>query len=64
MLTVDYSARFKKDLKLMEKRGLDMRKLFMVMLDLETETPLQPRQRPHQLQGDYKGYMECHVEPD
>jgi mRNA interferase YafQ len=57
MLTVDYSGKFKKDLKLMEKRGLDMRKIFTVMVDLENETPLQPKHGPHQLQGEYKrGY--------
>lgn len=64
MLTVDYSGKFKKDLKIMEKRGLDMRKIFAVMVDLENEVPLQPKHRPHQLQGNYKGYLECHVEPD
>lgn len=64
MLVADYSARFKKELKHMEKRGLDMRKIFAVMVDLQNEIPLQPKHKEHQLKGDYKGFLECHIEPD
>lgn len=64
MLTANYSNRFKKELKLMERRGLDMRKIFVVMVDLQNEVPLQPKHKEHQLQGDYKGFLECHIEPD
>jgi mRNA interferase YafQ len=64
MLTADYSGKFKKDLKLMEKRGLNMRKIFLVMVDLQNEIPLPPQYREHQLGGDYKGFLECHIEPD
>jgi len=64
MLTPDYSSKFKKELKLMEKRGLDMRKIFTVMLDLENEIPLHPKYKEHPLQGKYKDYLECHIEPD
>ena len=64
MLDVSYSSKFKKELKLMEKRGFDMRKIFTVMVDLQNEIPLQPKHREHVLQGCYKGFLECHLEPD
>ena len=41
-----------------------MSNLTAVMLDLENEVPLQPKHKEHQLQGNYKGYLECHIEPD
>jgi len=41
-----------------------MQSLTAIMLDLENEVPLQPKNREHQLQGNYKGYLECHIEPD
>ena len=64
MLSVNYSGRFKKDLKLMEKRGLNMRKIFDIMVDLQNEIPLHPKYKEHPLQGNYKGFLECHIEPD
>ena len=64
MLTANYSGKFKKELKLMEKRGLDMQKIFAVMIDLQNEIPLQPRHREHLLSGNFKGFSECHIEPD
>ena len=64
MLTPDYSSKFKKDLKLIEKRSMDMNKILAVMLDLVNEIPLQPMHKEHQLHGEYKGFIECHIEPD
>lgn len=64
MLNADYSGKFKKDLKLMEKRDLDMEKIFSVMLGLQNEIPLHPKYQEHFLTGNYKGFLECHVEPN
>lgn len=64
MLTPDYSSKFKKDLKLMEKRRLNMQKILNVMTTLINEMPLHEKHKQHQLQGDYKGFLECHIEPD
>jgi mRNA interferase YafQ len=41
-----------------------MPKLLAVMRDLENEIPLSPIFKEHPLQGDYMGYLECHIEPD
>lgn len=64
MLNVNYSAKFKKDLKLMEKRKLNMLKIFNIMHDIKNETPLKPKHNEHKLSGEYEGCLECHIEPD
>ena len=48
----------------MKKRGFDMQKIFTVMVDLENETPIKRKHKEHLLQGNYKGFTECHIEPD
>ncbi|MDR1067740.1 MAG: type II toxin-antitoxin system YafQ family toxin [Clostridiales Family XIII bacterium] len=64
MRTPVYSNRFKKDYKLCQKRGRSLAKLLAVMSDLENEATLSPLLKEHPLQGDYAGYLECHIEPD
>ena len=31
---------------------------------LQNDVPLSANYRPHQLSGEWKGFMECHIEPD
>jgi mRNA interferase YafQ len=64
MLNYEIVGSFNKDLKLLEKRHKDMRKLREVMAMLINEQPLLPRHENHPLHGAYKGKWECHVEPD
>ena len=64
MLNPDYSTQFRKDYRLCQKRRYKMPNIAAVMFALENEIPLQPKHREHQLQGNYKGYTECHIEPD
>ena len=64
MLNVVYSTQFKKDYKLCQKRGYDMQKIIAIMLDLENEVELPPKNNNHKLIGNYKGYLECHIESD
>jgi len=55
MLTIRYSARFKKDYKTIKKCGYDTR-LFEEVLDiLSAEQPIPPKYLDHALKGDYKG---------
>jgi mRNA interferase YafQ len=58
------TTKFKKGLKRQEKRGKDMGKLAAVIETLSTRNELEPRFKDHALTGDWKGYRECHVEPD
>lgn len=58
------TKQFKKDVKLCQRRGLPMEELKHVMELLLSEGRLPKQYRPHPLQGDKKGSMECHIRPD
>ena len=64
MLNPIYSTQFRKDYKRCKKRNYNMQELLDIMSDLEAEKPLATKHREHQLQGDYKGCLDCHVRPD
>jgi mRNA interferase YafQ len=64
MLTPVYHGSFKKERKLMHKRGKNLDELTVVMRLLINEQSLLPRHENHLLHGDYNGWWECHVEPD
>ena len=54
MLKVRYSNQFKKDYKLMQKRGYDIKKLKYVVQLLLEEGKLPDKYREHYLTGNYK----------
>jgi mRNA interferase YafQ len=58
------TTRFKKNYKLMIKRGANPQKLQEVLICLMTNSPLPTRFKPHKLNGEYEGLWECHIEPD
>lgn len=64
MLKPSFTNQFKKDLKLMIKRGKDEAKIKKVMQQLIEEKPLDPRHKDHKLIGLYTGCRDCHIEPD
>lgn len=64
MLDVVLSNRFKKDLKVAAKRGLDLAELEAVVNRLAAQQPLPDKNRDHTLTGDYIGFRECHIRPD
>ena len=65
MLSYDLAGSFNKDLKLMEKRRMDVSKLRNVMRLIIMEQPLPERCRPHLLHGKkWEGKWKCHVQPD
>ena len=55
---------FEKDLKLAKKRGMNFDKLYHVVNQLANGEKLPPQLQNHLLHGDYKGYWECHINPD
>ena len=63
-LKVKYSSRFKKGLRLAVKRGLDISLLENVVEKLKAGIPLNAKYKDHPLSGNYKGYRECHIQPD
>lgn len=64
MLNIRYSTQFKKDFKACVKRKYRMPLLQQVIDTLRIPAPLPPKNRDHNLSGNYSGYRECHIEPD
>lgn len=64
MLTNSYSARFRKDYKIVPKRGYDIALFEEVVWLLCEEKPLPPKYRDHALTGNYGGQRECYILPD
>ena len=58
------SGTFRKDLKLAKRRGLSLNDLYEVTKMLENDEPMPPKYHNHLLHGDYKGFWECHINPD
>ena len=56
--------RFKRDVKTMIKRNLDIQQLDEVVEILASGESLDSRYRDHELKGDWIGYRECHISPD
>ena len=64
MLEIVLSGRFKKDYKLLQRRGYDLSLLENVVNLLATGAPLPAKYKDHLLSGDYSGCRECHITPD
>ena len=64
MLTLITTTQFKKDLKRIRKRGLDLNSLKFVLDTLQKQEALPLKYRDHTLVGNYRGFRECHIEPD
>ena len=63
-LQVKWTSGFKKDYKLAMKRGRDIRLLDDTIRMLANQQPLPQKLCDHALTGNYKGFRECHIEPD
>lgn len=64
MLNISYRTQFKKELKLQEKRGRDLKKFKDIADKLINEIPLDSKHKNHKLVGNFKNRWECHIEPD
>ena len=61
---IKWTSRFKKEYKLLMKRGEDIQALDNVIRMLADGTTLPPELHDHVLSGKYAGLHECHVHPD
>jgi len=61
---VQYSAQYRRDYKKAKKQGQNITSLREVIGLLANDEPLPEKHRDHALQGNWKGYRECHVVPD
>lgn len=64
MRELHYTNQMKRDLRLVKKRGKDLKKLGVTTHFLQAGTPLPEKYHNHKLSGDYKDHWECHIEPD
>jgi len=59
--TPDYTAQFRRNRRLLIKRGYDMSILENTIDLLLTGNTMPAEYRDHPLKGNYRGYRECHV---
>lgn len=64
MLSIRYSTQFKKDFKVIVKRGYNPQLLQEVLEILSQEQPLPKKYKDHKLTGNYESHRECHITPD
>lgn len=64
MLEIRQSTRFRRDVKLCQKQGKNMDKFKAVHELLVAGKPLPDKNRDHALTGEWRGFRECHLEPD
>ena len=61
---VIWTTQFKKDYKNAMKRGLPIDDLDKVIRILAGDSVLPEKYRDHELGGGWKGFRECHIQPD
>ena len=64
MKKITIGSRFRKDVKLAQRRGMDMSKLRALIEMLAGGKPLPERCRDHPLKGEFASFRDCHIEPD
>lgn len=64
MNTLKLTSQFKKDLKRYKYKIEIIDKLEVLLKLLVNGQPIPAENKPHILTGNYRGYMECHVESD
>ena len=63
-MTIIYTTQFKRDYKRIKKQNKELNKLKVLIEKLVTGEKLEPKYKDHQLSGEFKGYRDCHIEPD
>ena len=63
-MRLSQTTQFKKDIKKMQKRGKDLAKLKSIVELLLAKQALPPKNKDHQLGGNWIGHRDCHIEPD
>lgn len=63
-LSIRQSSRFRRDVKRLLRQGAELARLEAVVETLVAQAVLHERYRDHALIGNWKGYRECHIEPD
>jgi len=65
MYSIYSTTQYKRELKKVKKRNLNIDKLDAVVTMLAAnDEPLPAQYNDHKLSGQYEGYRECHIEND
>jgi mRNA interferase YafQ len=64
MFQLVFTNRFRKDVKLLQKRGFNMDLLKNAIIRLEESGALPLKNNPHKLSGQYTEYWEAHLNSD
>ncbi len=64
MLDVFFQTKFRQDYKRCKKRGKDIKKFDALLKILVADEELPEEYQDHPLIGNYKGFRECHIEPN
>jgi mRNA interferase YafQ len=64
MLLPVYTRQFDRDVRRMQRRGKDLRKMKTIIRSLIGEESLDLIHRDHKLIGGWAGRRECHIESD
>jgi mRNA interferase YafQ len=63
-LKIRQAARFRRDVKRLRRQGVDLAKLQAVVVTLAAQEPVDEQYRDHALVGNWRGFRECHIQPD
>ena len=64
MYKLEYSNKFEKDIKRCIKQNKDMSKFKALNILIVNGEKLPAKYKEHFLIGNWKGYKECHIQPD
>jgi len=62
--TLKYTTQFKKDYKRSLRRHLKIELLDEIISKLAKGEPLPAQNKDHDLDGEWSGHRECHIQPD
>ena len=63
-MRIYYTNQLKKDYKRIKKQNKDVNKLRIVIEKLVAKEQLESKYKDHSLAGRWKGFRDCHIEPD
>jgi mRNA interferase YafQ len=61
---IEQTNLFKRQLRLMNKRGKDQEKVFIIIKLLANDKTMDAQYKDHLLVGNFNQCRECHIEPD
>ena len=64
VLAIRQSTRFRRDVKRLRRQNVDLSEFESIVSVLVAEEQLDQRYRDHALVGNWKGFRECHIQPD